>query len=59
MTYADAKSSPLDERIYNFNSAIINTSKDIIDFFYRDNDYARFYVLETVCVLHHQFIRPC
>mmetsp|Transcript_2841 Transcript_2841/g.5093 ORF Transcript_2841/g.5093 Transcript_2841/m.5093 type:complete len:334 (-) Transcript_2841:448-1449(-) len=48
MTYADAKSSPLDERIYNFNSAIINTSKDIIDFFYRDNDYARFYVLETV-----------
>jgi len=38
----------LDARIYDFNTLIINTVKGAVDVWYKDKDYARFYVLETV-----------
>lgn len=42
----------IDENIYNFNKAVIDTVYDIICFLYpvrgTERDFARFYVLETV-----------
>ena len=38
----------LDARIYGFNKLLVDVIKGGIDVLYRDNDFARFYVLETV-----------
>ena len=38
----------LDARLYAFNKAMINVVKGAIDVVYEGNDYARFFVLETV-----------
>jgi len=38
----------LEEQIYNLNKFIVDNVYDVICFFYDGNDYARFFVLETV-----------
>ena len=38
----------LDGRLYQLNKVIIDTVKGAIDVVYANNDFARFYVLETV-----------
>jgi len=38
----------LDERLFGLNKVIIDSVKGIIDVVYNNNDFARFYVLETV-----------
>ena len=38
----------LDERVYQVNRMIIDSVKGLIDIAYANNDFARFYVLETV-----------
>lgn len=52
--------SGLDERIYKLNKIIIDSVKGAIDVLYANNDYARFYVLETVdntSSTHHQELK--
>jgi len=44
----DAEPSQMDERLFNFNKVVIDTVYDIICVLYKDNNYARFFVLETV-----------
>ena len=38
----------MDDRLFTLNKKIIDTVYDIICFVYRDKDYPRFFVLETV-----------
>ena len=50
-TDADAKADAplgLDARLYGFNKLLVDVVKGGIDVLYRNNDFARFYVLETV-----------
>ena len=44
----DERDGDLDQRLFALNKALINTVKGAIDVIYKDNDFARFYVLETV-----------
>lgn len=50
MTGASESMEPaeLDARLYSLNKFTIDTVKGLIDLLYEGNDYARFYVLETV-----------